>query len=245
MNDHRDAALAAGASGADVRPPPALLGTGAVLVWNDVAPEGRDEFYRWHDKEHVPERLALPGFRRGRRFGRPGHSPEFLTMYEADDVAVLTSPEYLARLNAPTPATASALRHFRNTSRAVCRLALSAGSSTGGHVLALRLGVPADRADALRSTMSDQFFPAALAQTGVVACHLYAADQAASHVDTAESSTRSFDVPSWALLCEATFAAAAECARTLFEGLPLARLDVVVRPDAAVYALEICRLARR
>jgi len=46
----------------------ALLGKAAVIIWNDVAPEGRDAFYAWHDKEHVPERLAIPGFLRGSRF---------------------------------------------------------------------------------------------------------------------------------------------------------------------------------
>ncbi len=91
----------------------ALLGQAAVVIFNDVTPEGREAFYRWHDREHIPERLAIPGFRRGRRFGRRGHSPEWLTLYEADDLAVLTSRAYIDRLNAPTPATVSTVAHFR------------------------------------------------------------------------------------------------------------------------------------
>src|SRR5262245_43214728 len=108
----------------------ALMGSGAVLVWNDVAEEGRRQFYDWHDKEHIPERLAIPGFRRGRRYSRPNHSPEWFTMYEADDLAVVTSPKYLERLNAPTSATQETLKYFRNTSRAVCRVAGSMGTSS-------------------------------------------------------------------------------------------------------------------
>ena len=220
-----------------------LLGHAAVLVWNDVAPEGRDEFYRWHDNEHMPERLALPGFRRGRRFSKAGHSPEWLTMYEAVDLSVLVSREYLARLNAPTPATVSALVHFRNTSRAVCRVVHSLGASSGGHVLAMRLKVADERVQAMRRYLEEQAFRRAMACTGVVACHLYAADRSASYVNTAESSTRSFDVPAWVLLCEATRAAAAEQARSLIEGDEFARLGIEVRSDAAVYALEICGLS--
>src|SRR5690348_577522 len=83
----------------------ALMGRAAVLIWNDVAPEGRVQFYEWHDREHMPERLSLPGFLRGRRYARAGHSPEWLTIYEAVDVSALVSPAYLARLNAPTVAT--------------------------------------------------------------------------------------------------------------------------------------------
>lgn len=221
----------------------ALLGAAAVLIWNDVAPEGRERFYRWHDREHIPERLALPGFRRGRRFSRPGHSPEWLTMYEALDVSALVSREYLARLNAPTPATASALKAFRNTSRAVCRLAHSVGSSSGGQVLAMRLAIAEGRADALCRHVRDEAFPRAMACTGVLACHLYAADTSASFVDTAESSTREFDVPAWVILCEASTPAAADNARRMIDGDEFGQLGVEVRSDAAVYALEICRLA--
>jgi hypothetical protein len=221
----------------------ALLGRGAVLVWNDIANEGREQFYEWHDKEHMPERLSLPGFRRGRRFAKPGHSPEWLTMYEADELSVVTSPEYLARLNTPTPGTVNALRYFLNTSRAVCRVVHSIGSSTGGHVLAMRVDVPGDRSDAMCRYLCAEAFPRVIALTGVVACHLFAADQSASFVHTAESSTRPFDVPSWVLLCEATNPGAAEHARALLEGPALQAVGVVVRSDAAVYALEICQLS--
>ena len=221
----------------------ALLGDAAVLIWNDVVDEGRDLFYRWHDLEHIPERIALPGFRRGRRFARSGHSPAWLTMYEAADLEALTSPEYLERLDHPTPGTRNALQYFRNTSRAVCRLAYSTGGSTGGHMLALRIELPAEYAEELRFCIRDRLFPAAMAITGVLACHLFESDQRASHIDTAESSTRAFDVPSAVILCEATRADAAEAARKAIEGEHFRRLEVLVRPGTAVYDLEISRLA--
>jgi hypothetical protein len=221
----------------------ALVGQAAVLIWNDVTEKGREQFYQWHDKEHVPERLAIPGFRRGRRFIRPKHSPEWLTMYEADDLAVVTSPEYLARLNAPTPATVSTLKHFRNTARAVCRVVHSMGSSTGGYMLAMRLSATRAQSTAMCQYLHDEAFPRAMALTGVVACHLLGADKAASYVDTVESSTRKFDVPLWVVLCEATLPAAADEAKSLIAGPEFQRLGVDVGKDAAVYALEICRLA--
>jgi hypothetical protein len=42
----------------------ALAGQVAIIIWNDIAPEGRDEFYDWHLHEHIPERLRVPGFLR-------------------------------------------------------------------------------------------------------------------------------------------------------------------------------------
>jgi hypothetical protein len=222
----------------------ALLGAGAVLVWNDVTQDGRREFYDWHDKEHIPERLDIPGFRRGRRYVRPDHSPEWFTMYEAEDLSVVTSPEYLARLNTPTPATQRTLKYFRNTSRAVCRVACSMGSSSGGHMLTMRLEAPGGTGEALRCLVAEILFPRALDLTGVVACHLYAADESASFIDTAESRTRTFDVPSWVVLAEITSLLAEEELRRLIDGTELAALGVRVRGDAAIYALEICRLAK-
>lgn len=230
------------------RPPPpdarggALLGAAVVVIWNDVADEGHGQFYAWHDHEHLPERLAIPGFARGRRFAKPGHSPRWLTLYEAESLDVLVAPAYVARLNAPTPLTRAALAHFRNTSRAVCRVACSRGGSSGGHLLALRFDVPSHRVADLEQSVRDDLFPAALASGGIVACHLCHADPGASYLDTAESSTRRFDVPPWVLLVEATTAAAAQ---RVHEGPVRAALDALgatVRPDAAVYALEICRL---
>ena len=220
----------------------ALLGQAAVVIFNDVAPEGREEFYRWHDREHIPERLAIPGFRRGRRFGRRGHSPEWLTLYEADDLAVLTSPAYLERLNAPTPATVSAVAHFRNTSRSICRVVHSLGASTGGHVLALPLRVPAEPGDALTRALIEDAFPRVIDTTGIVACHLFEADMTASFARTTESKGRAFDVPPWAVLCEASTAEAAAAAMSVIRE-QLARHRIDMPGDGGVYALEICRLA--
>jgi hypothetical protein len=242
MNDARNPAI--GRTGPDDTGTGnrALLGAAAVIIWNDVAVAGRDEFYEWHDKEHIPERLAIPGFRRGRRYGKRGHSPEYLTLYEAGDTDIVVSPPYLERLNAPTPATVATLRHFRKTSRAVCRVVDSIGSSSGGYVLALRIEVPED-AIATFSKWMNGALTRAYALTGVVACHLFTADQDASRVNTAESSTRAFDIPSWVVLVEASDEKAAERSRVLIESPELLALGATVRSDAAVYTLEICRLA--
>ena len=84
-----------------------LAGEGAVLIWNDITPEGRDDFYAWHLAEHMPERVGIPGFRRGRRYIRDDDrtTPEFFTLYETDTPQVLVGDDYQRRLNAPTPWT--------------------------------------------------------------------------------------------------------------------------------------------
>ncbi|MBN3766554.1 hypothetical protein G3O01_37470 [Burkholderia sp. Ac-20365] len=214
-----------------------LLGNAAVLIWNDVIETGRDEFYGWHDKEHIPERLAVPGFLRGRRYRGSGVT-EWLTIYEAEDVDVLTSPAYLDRLNNPTPLTQSTVRAFRNTARSICVIEKTAGASTGGHALTLPL--PADF-DA--SALFDGDAPAITSDTGVLAAHLFVADDAASHLDTREARGRAYVVPPRVLLVETS---TLDAARQQLERL-LNRLDPATRDEAAegagVFTLEISRLA--
>lgn len=252
MNEHANPVLP------ETKQRGALLGAGAVVIWNDIKPEGRDAFYTWHDKEHMPERLALPGFLRGRRYRKAGHSPEWLTLYEAQDLEALRSPQYLARLNAPTPQTKATLVYFANTSRAVCRVGHSVGASSGGFVLALRLDatssqrrrgpgdVDADDTGFPPARERQQVVAAALrealAVNGIVACHYFVTDAAASFVKTAESKDRRIDVPASIVLIEATHEAAAECAHGLLGAARWSPLGLSARADAAIYALEICRL---
>ena len=221
----------------------AMMGHAAVLIWNDVTDEGRTAFYDWHDGQHIPERLDIPGFLRGRRYLCPGHSPEWLTFYEAEDLSVLTSPSYLDRLNDPTPETTRTLTHFRNTSRAVCSIADSLGTSSGGHALTMRLDVASDSGEAMRAHLREKVMPRAMDEVGIVACHLFAADHSASFIDTAESSTRTFDVPSWVLVVEGTRRDALDRLRAAIPDARMQALRVAVRADAAVYSLEISRLA--
>ncbi|WP_233856144.1 hypothetical protein [Paraburkholderia sp. HD33-4] len=217
----------------------ALLGNAAVLIWNDVIESARDAFYRWHDKEHIPERLALPGFARGRRYRGSGVT-EWLTIYEADDVAVLTSPAYLERLNNPTPATRETVQAFRNTARSICKVERSTGSSTGGHVMTMTLPAGFDAV-----SLFDGKSPRITADTGVLAAHLFIADEAASNIDTREARERAFVVPPRVLLVEtSTLEVARQQLNGLLAGIA-ARERQAVGARAGVYTLEISRLASR
>jgi len=39
-----------------------LLGTAALAMWWNMAPDVLAEFEDWHSHEHFPERLAIPAF---------------------------------------------------------------------------------------------------------------------------------------------------------------------------------------
>ena len=115
-----------------------LSGLGVIAIWNDIAEEGRANFYEWHDREHIPERVGIPGFLRGRRYIALSGTPEYFTLYEVRDGSVLTGPDYLARLNSPTEWTSRSVQHFRNTSRSLCNVEVSLGAGSGGFIGTIR-----------------------------------------------------------------------------------------------------------
>lgn len=165
-----------------------LAGEGAVAIWHDIVPEGRQEFYDWHGREHMPERVGIPGFLRGRRFVAIEADLEFFNLYEALSVEVLKGQDYAARVDAPTPWTLAAVRHFRSVARAICRVAHSAGPAQGGLIATLRYDAP--DAGAHEAALLRGLIPDLLAKPGVAGLHLLAADAEASGVATAEQKAR-------------------------------------------------------
>jgi len=97
-----------------------MLGRAAVAMWWDVAPEVRAEWEHWHSSEHMPERLAIPGFLRGTRWVARSGEPCYFVLYEVAELATITSGAYLERLNNPTPWSRKMMPHHRNMVRSLC-----------------------------------------------------------------------------------------------------------------------------
>lgn len=103
-------------------------------MWWDTAAEVRADLEHWHADEHFPERLALPGFRRGTRWRSAAEGEGMFVLYELEHHATLSSPEYLARLNAPTPWSTRLMPHHRNMVRNQCHVIASHGGAVARHV---------------------------------------------------------------------------------------------------------------
>ncbi|MEO9230416.1 MAG: hypothetical protein ABI216_15940 [Devosia sp.] len=115
---------------------------GLLAIWNDIISGAETEFRQWHSGEHMPERMGVPGFRRGRRLFNADARPRWLTLYETESSAVLSSPAYLARLNAPSDWTQAVLPSFAATERMAAQVVGHEGRGHGGVVVAMRLWLP-------------------------------------------------------------------------------------------------------
>src|SRR5689334_15182596 len=91
----------------------ALAGSAALAMWWDIASQVRSDFEHWHAHEHFPERLSIPGFLRASRWRSADGGDATFVLYELADHAVLESPSYLARLNAPSPWSTRLMPHHR------------------------------------------------------------------------------------------------------------------------------------
>ena len=126
-----------------------LLGKAALAMWWDMAPEMKAGFEDWHSHEHFPERLGIPGFLRASRWSSASGGEGFFVMYELEAYETLSSPQYLARLNAPTPWSTRLMPHHRNMVRSQCRV-LETRGGLAGQALTLRLSPAAGRDDDVR-----------------------------------------------------------------------------------------------
>jgi hypothetical protein len=180
-----------------------LRGKGVLAIWNGIAAEAEDAFLAWHVGEHIPERVSVPGFLRGRRYVALDGDPKYFNFYETQDTATLASPAYMARLNAPSPWTRQVVPHFTDTSRTVCRVVESLGQGDGGWIGTIRMDVPGGN-PAFAAAMVEQAGKPALAQPGIIGVHLLEGEPKASTGATAEKAMRSQpdEVVGWILLVE-------------------------------------------
>jgi hypothetical protein len=125
-----------------------LMGQAFLALYNDFDPARDDEYNRWHSREHVPERLTVPGILRARRYvSRADARYPYFTLYEMASAETMRSQPYLHLMDHPTPWSARMRPGFREFRRMPCGSLASCGSAIGGHVAVLVFEMEAGIAD--------------------------------------------------------------------------------------------------
>jgi hypothetical protein len=218
-----------------------LAGMGVIAIWHDVLPEAKDEFYEWHSREHMPERVGIPGFRRGRRYLAVSGAPEFFVLYEADSAEVLVGQDYLNRLNAPTDWTKRILPSMRNMTRSICRVAFTSGVGGGG-VMRRRTSTSMPRIVRRDRGAHTENLPPLAQRGGIAGVHLGLTDVAMSKAETEEVEARTGEmrVPAWVVMIEGNSVADVRGAHdALAPGLQAHNASAF---ETAIYRHELTRL---
>lgn len=188
-----------------------LRGDGLLVLWGGVDSQTVDEeaMSDWWTNEHLPERLAIPGFLRARRYYAPdSESPTlsiYLTLYEVSSLATLTSKEYLAALNGPTLGTSKWMPTLASMNRSACKVihsvarkdfTSSQGGGVGSTIAHISFVPPSSSADAqaLQSFITGTLSSSVLAHLTTLAFHLVEQDDASTR---SGSSSKSYQAVSF------------------------------------------------
>lgn len=180
-----------------------LNGQAAILIWNDVGKDAEADFREWHNREHAPERIGIPGFLRARRFRAvSGERLRFFILYELDSTNALSSCDYMARLADPTPWTKRMSGVFSNSSRSLSKVEFSRGIAQGGVVYTMAYDVYEGYSAEHYALLAHNLLPALSDQPGIVGAHLCCTDMDRSVTKTAEKKGRLISTAGWTVIVE-------------------------------------------
>lgn len=162
---------------------------GLLFIWADIDNDYRNEYEKWHNCEHIPERLMLPGFYAARRYKGLGTAPDYLMLYETYDLKVLASEPYLRAKNNPTPWTREAITHFRNNGRNILSLVAGSGEKPAidaPYLFVIRFNPPSESKQEVITWYSEKQMPKLCNLSGVYQGRIYEVDLEISGILTAE-----------------------------------------------------------
>ena len=217
----------------------ALAGTGLVAIWNDIKPELREDFFEWHPREHMVERLGIPGFLRGRRYAAVDGGVEFLTLYEVTSTDVLVSEVYKTRLTQPTPWSTKTLPGFFNNERGACQIEFSDSYAMGGFVLTLRFEAEAGQEPALIDSLKKDVLARMIDTPRVTGVHLVKNDVGLTAGNAGNQRGRVITLPYLVVLVEGSTAdGVREAGEKFLANAKLAELGAKADVVRGLYQLE-------
>ena len=217
-----------------------LHGKGMLIVFNEVKARDERDFNEWYNREHIDERINLPGFRRARRYVAVRGTPKYLATYECDTVGDLARPGYLALLANQTPWTQAVTARFTQFNRMTLRVQVDLTHGIGGAVAAVKFAPDPHKRRALMAWLHETALPKAIARPGVVGA---AAGENDPEVANAPLQDKSMDHPKadeaeWVVLLEGGEAGAVgAAARATFTSANLKTFGVSVAPTIGTYRL--------
>ena len=218
-----------------------LKGSGFLAIWHDIRAEGEPEYNLWHTREHMPERLGVPGFQAGRRWVDWNlRKHRYFTLYEALTIDVFGSAPYRARLNAPSAWSNRVQPHFANFVRSACRTLVSVGKGIGGAIATIRVNFAAGAGAAVFSAKSHALAHEIMPLDGVTSVHIGLAVPEITRVQTTESELRKLtgeDVFDAVVMVDGIGRRELERAMPRIEALLAAQNTGVGSKESAVYDL--------
>jgi hypothetical protein len=179
-----------------------IAGTGMLMTSMDIDATHEREFNQWYDREHLAERVAIPGFVAARRYVAVDAAPKYLGLYSTENFDVLDSDAYRAALASQTEWSKRNIGRFQNMLRSVARITVSHGQGRGAALGLVRIRPPEGDASALREAIRALLDPGTL--DGIVSMHLMESDPRLSKPLTDDPAAPNPAARDWYVLIDGT-----------------------------------------
>ncbi len=215
-----------------------LLGKGVLLTFTGVPDEAETDFNEWYNREHLDERVGMPGFRRARRYVAVDATPKYFASYETGTVDDLAAPAYLALLADQSPWSKRVMAGFTAFERLTCRATVDLSHGIGGAICLVRFFPDAGSWEMLRGWLAETALPAAIRRPGLLGACLWENDL---EVANAPVRAQGLDYPTasavqWVVQLEgAEPGPTAAAARAVLSAADLGRRGVDQAPAYASY----------
>ena len=153
---------------------------GLLLALMDIEPGHEADFNRVYDTEHVPERLAVPGFRTARRFQAVEGSPAYQAFYDLESPEVLEGSAYREVAGRDNQWKKLVGPYVRNQVRCVCAQIFPVATETAPPprevpaALFVGLQVPAEHDEEFNVWYNTEHIPNLAAVPGVLRARRFA-----------------------------------------------------------------------
>ncbi|MGJ8597577.1 hypothetical protein [Sulfitobacter sp.] len=147
-----------------------------LFVWSDINPDHEADFNQWYDREHMEERVRIPGFTGARRYRAvSGSARRYLALYRASSLAGFTSEAYRKAFTKQTQWSVTNFGRMSNTRRRVMHVAQEGGFGWGGALVLIELVPGAMDAEAIGNVLSET-----MSKDGILRVHSMFPDEALS-----------------------------------------------------------------
>ncbi len=141
---------------------------GFLAIWSDIASDHETDYLHWLTREHIAERLSVPGFLNARVFrALLPEAGRYLILYDLRDETVVGSEPYLARLNTPTPWSQRTMKRLSNFRRGGGRVHSINGAGRGGFIAPAEITLSPPRDDLRTGALPDRICRVSVLDTDI------------------------------------------------------------------------------
>ena len=147
-----------------------LYGKGMLITFSETPHDAEENFNEWYNREHIDERVWMPGFHRARRYVDANNNAEvkYFATYETDKVENLADPEYMELLKDQTDWSKKVMATFTKFDRITANVTVDLSHGFGGACSIARFFPSPDVMPDLRDYLHHNHLPDLISKPGVV-----------------------------------------------------------------------------